>query len=177
MSIYCKSTRGEIIFIDTYLEFALNRVGAYSARYIRSLTMYTISGQQVNLLAPVYVLPDSMYVEPEAHSIRGRCLFPSTDNTVVVRRDHANICHAMFVVWNCGHIWAHWNGAGRLFALETSQSAEGKLSPDTEIDFFFKVTSLRKVSGVFMGSAVAEFSCGGRHLLTVRVEKFLEEKI
>jgi hypothetical protein len=131
----------------------------------------------VHMPPPVYILPDTVQVSEETNTVRGKCLFPSSDPTVGERVDHANICHGMFVVWNCAHILAPRKGWKRLFAVEAHQKVKGVTPPDTEIDFVAQITNVLEHGGRVVGSAKAEFSLKGKTLLLVDVDKFVEEKI
>ncbi|OHB06367.1 MAG: hypothetical protein A3A26_00860 [Candidatus Zambryskibacteria bacterium RIFCSPLOWO2_01_FULL_47_14] len=138
-----------------------------------------IGDRQVEMPAPIYIIPDTVKVSEETGTMSGKCIFPSSDPTVGERVDHVNICHEMFVLWNCAHIWAQRKGWGRLFAIKTRQEVVGgrMTPPDTEIDFVTSLTNVRKHGGRVVGSAKAEFSLGGKPLLLVNVDRFIEEKI
>lgn len=139
-----------------------------------------IGGRQVQMPSPVYIVPETVEVSEDSEdtdTIRGKCVFPSSDPTVGERVDHANICHEMFVVWSCGHIWAERKGLGRLFAIKTRQEVVGgrMTPPDTEIDFVVSIT-MRKHGDRVVGSAKAEFSLDGKPLLRIDVDEFKEKK-
>ena len=137
-----------------------------------------VGGRQVQMPSPVYILPETVEVSEDTDTMKGKCLFPSSDPTVGERVDHANICHEMFVVWNCAHVWAERKGLGRLFAIKTRQEVVGgrMTPPDTKIDFVASITNVRKHGGRVDGSAKAEFSLDGKVLLLVDVDGFVEEQ-
>lgn len=136
-----------------------------------------VCGRKVSMPSPVYILPETVQVSKDMKIVRGKCLFPSSDPSIGDRIDHANICHEMFVVWNCAHIGASFNGWKRLFAIEVHQKVKGLTPPDTEIDFVAQFTDVRAYGGRVVGSAKAEFSLNSKTLLLVDVDKFIEEKV
>ncbi len=137
---------------------------------------HRIDGKMATLLEPVYILPKTLKVSMKEAIIHGKCLFPSSDPSIRDRVDHANICHELFVVWTCAHIYGQRRGWNRLLAIETSQKAKGFAPPDVPIDFVARLTNLRKHGGRVVGSAEAEFTLNGKELLIVKVQKFLEDK-
>ncbi len=135
-----------------------------------------VCGRKVCMPSPIYVLPETVQVDDETSTIRGKCLFPMSDLSVRERGDHANITHMMHVVWNCAHIIAPRKGFGHLMAIKTHEWAPKITPPDTEIDFDAKLVNVRKLKGVVVGSARATFSLHGKTLMVMDVEQFIERK-
>lgn len=135
-----------------------------------------VCGRKVTMPSPIYVIPETLQVDDETSTVRGKCLFPTTDASVRDRGDHANITHMMHVVWNSAHIIAPRKGFGQLMAIKTHEWAKKITPPDTEIDFEAKLVNVRRHKGVVMGSAYATFSLNGKTLMVMEVERFIERK-
>ena len=136
-----------------------------------------VCGRQVQMPSPVYVIPGTVQISEEAGTISGKCLFPTSDPSIGDRKDHANVCHEMFTVWNCAYIWAERKDWGRLFVIEAHQSIRRMTPPDTEIDFVVKLTRTTERKKRIIGSAEAEFSLNGKILASIVVDKFVNKKV
>ncbi|MCX6752136.1 MAG: hypothetical protein NTZ87_01400 [Candidatus Nomurabacteria bacterium] len=143
----------------------------------KNMKTVLVCDRQVQMPSPVYIIPETMQISEETNTISGKCLFPSSDPSVGDRKDHANVCHEMFTVWNCAYVWAERKGWGRLFVIESHQSIRRMTPPDTEIDFVVKLKKATKRGNRVIGSAEAKFSLKGMTLSLIVVDKFANKKV
>ena len=140
------------------------------------LVEVTVCGRKIKMPPPVYIIPETIQVSEETSTVRGKCIFPSSDPSIGAREDHANICHGMFTVWNCAYVLSDRKGWGRLIVVEAHQRAKGIMPPDTEIDFVASVIKVHEHNKRVTGSAWAEFRFKEKILLTVHVYEFINEE-
>ena len=144
---------------------------------VSGMTEVQIGDRLIQMPSPVYVIPGTVTVSKEDSTVRGKCLFPSSDPTIGQRVDHVNLSHLQFTLWNAAHIMAQEKGWGPLLALKVIEEAKRITPPDTEIDFLAKITRAeRNGQGVLEGAAEAEFRLHGKLLATIHVERFVERK-
>jgi hypothetical protein len=130
---------------------------------------------------PHYLTGNADYVEnDEGILLRTSAIFPSSDPSIGDRKDHANVSHCLFGLWNATHVIASFRGNYRTLARKVEIEALRITPPDTPIDLSVRVSNIQhgkhKDKETISCDVNAEYSLDRKVLEKIYVQGYLIEK-
>jgi len=121
-----------------------------------------------NVPRPHYLI--SANISDDGKSMTGKVIFPSTDVSIADRKDHANVAHQLFALWNAAHLMTSKLGIRYPLVKNIEISIPHIARIDKEIDLKVNITEYDIKRNSVSGKFKAFFTHKNRSLSNIEAE-------
>ena len=109
-------------------------------------------------------------ISDDGKELKGIAVFPSSDPSIFDRKDHANVSHQLFALWNAAHLMARKLRIRYPLVRNIEVDIPKITRIDKEINLELKITEYTEKDRSVSGRFIASFSDNGRTLSNVKAQ-------